>query len=224
MARNRYQRDYSNTSDSYANSRRSRALGRGRYDSDDDYYYDDTAQAYSPNEYTDEPYYDEYSDTDSGYDNYNEGYEDYDSENYYDDEGYENYDDGSYEDYGELAPEDEADYEYNNYGDRSSRRTLPSNVGRSYTRMPPARSNRFQTQDDKDIEKYLDYLERYDTGEIDNYEMSRIQRAYAKKPFWRTFQPSRDLIKKYGSGDESTHWPMFRREGSRWVPEVWRND
>ena len=163
----------------------------------------------------------------------------------------EYYDDYGYEDYGELGsnytPEDDPNWgydDYDGYGDYEARtyatdsrsprsggeanaqmldkgRAAPKRLSSSV--LNSALKHRRSAQGD-DLSRYLDYLEQYDRGDIDNYEMSRIQRAYADNPFWETFQPSDDLIRKYGNGNESTRWPMFRQEGSRWVPEVWRND
>ncbi len=104
-----------------------------------------------------------------------------------------------------------------------NRATAPNRLDFSGARTP-TNTSRGDRQNSDDLAKYLDYLERYDKGDLDNHDMGRIQRAYANKPFWQTFNPSRDLIEKYGSGNRSTRWPMFRREGNRWVPEVWRND
>ena len=74
------------------------------------------------------------------------------------------------------------------------------------------------------LDEYLDYLDQYDRGEIDNYQMSKIQRDYANKSFWKTFSPSPELIEQYGRGDRSTRWPMFEKRNGRWRPVFWRND
>ena len=99
----------------------------------------------------------------------------------------------------------------------------PNSLDWSNSRTIAAPSERY-TQNDKDIEDYLGYIERYDKGEIDNHDMSRVQRAFANKPFWQTFRPSRDLIQKYGSGNRSTRWPMFENKNGKWQPIIWRND
>ncbi len=104
-----------------------------------------------------------------------------------------------------------------------NRATAPTRLDFSGARTPTNTSRGYRQNSD-DLAKYLDYLERYDKGDLDNHDMGRIQRAYANNPFWQTFTPSRDLIQKYGSGNRSTRWPMFRKEGNRWVPEVWRNE
>ena len=77
---------------------------------------------------------------------------------------------------------------------------------------------------DSEEAEYLDYLEQYHRGEIDNYQMSKIQREYANSSFWNTFNPSRKLIEQYGSGEASTRYPMFERKNGRWRPVFWRND
>ena len=79
-------------------------------------------------------------------------------------------------------------------------------------------------EDNDGLEEYLNYLDQYDRGEIDNYQMSKIQRDYANKSFWKTFSPSPELIEQYGSGDRSTRWPMFEKRNGRWRPVFWRND
>ena len=215
MARNR---NY-DSSDSYANSRRSRISSR---DFDDYIPSARGSRITEPDDYDyEEPYENEYEDGYGTYSDYpdNEGY-DYD----YEDEGYDDLDSG----YTETDDTDleyaDADREYRRQTrDYSARRSnAPSSLDLSANNSAPR--GRFQTQNSSDAEKYLNYLERYDRGEIDNHDMSRIQRRFANKPFWKTFRPSKDLIEKYGSGNDSTRWPMFRREGSQWKPVFWRND
>ena len=99
----------------------------------------------------------------------------------------------------------------------------PDSLNWENSRTIAAPSERY-SQDDKDIEDYLGYIERYDSGDIDNHDMSRIQRAFANKPFWQTFNPSQKLIKQYGSGNRSTRWPMFEKKNGKWEPIIWRND
>ena len=82
----------------------------------------------------------------------------------------------------------------------------------------------YYNQHDKELQKYLDAIDRYDRGDISNYDMHKIQRKYANADFWRYFKPSQDLIEKYGRGNRSTNWPLFRNEGGQWQPEFWRND
>jgi hypothetical protein len=79
-------------------------------------------------------------------------------------------------------------------------------------------------EDNDGLDEYLDYLEQYDRGEIDNYQMSKIQRDYANKSFWDTFSPSPEMIEQYGRGERSTRWPMFEKRNRRWRPVFWRND
>ena len=194
--------------------------------------------------------YDEEDDNYTGYEDYNTGYEDdtfsgvYDDSsdpNYYDDE----YGDEDYEDYGELGSNYDTKYDPNygyDYFDEfedvaNKRRNTRKKAERAndfvddfQTFSPTERSDMMNANRrggqrmQNDLTKYLDYLEKYDRGEINNYEMSKIQRKYANNPFWETFRPSRDLIKKYGSGNKSTRWPMFKNEGGQWRPEIWRND
>ena len=180
------------------------------------------------------PSYDDYDDTD---------YSTYDRDDNLDD--YEDEDTSSYDEYGEFGSGvDDPNYGYDNYDgyeEYEDRTYAPSNrsprsagyksnrandyVNDVLSSSPEARRNRFGNgKANNDLSKYLDYLEKYDRGEINNYEMSKIQRKYANKPFWDTFRPSRDLIKKYGSGNKSTRWPMFKNEGGQWRPEFWRND
>ena len=160
------------------------------------------------------------------------------------------YDDEGYEDYGELGsnynPEDDPDWGYdyydtydkpvpdwensraNRYADYMSRpldeRERPEReIGTTpNTHRPQWESGPTSSSSEED--EYLEYLDKYDRGDIDNYEMSRIQRRYANSPFWDTFRPSEELIEQYGSGNRSTRWPMFERRGGRWRPVFWRND
>lgn len=215
MARNR---NYE-TSDSYANSRRSRASSRNFDD------YIPSGRGSRIYDYKD-LYENEYEDDYDTYSNYPYE-EDYEDEGY---EDYEDYEGDSYDgtDRG-YTPSDDTDLDYENTDyerqarNYSARRSnAPSSLDLSAARSAPR--GRFQAQTNSDEEKYLDYLERYDRGDIDNHDMSRIQRRFANKPFWKTFRPSRDLIEKYGSGNDSTRWPMFRREGNQWKPVFWRND
>ena len=155
------------------------------------------------------------------------------------------YDDSNYEDYGEIGSNyditsepDYAEYEAEGYNneEHTTEPKAPRRLDFSEAQTPrrnsttPSRNSTapsrldFSNRDSEDLSKYMEYLERYDKGDIDNHDMSRVQRRFANKPFWDTFQPSRDLIQKYGSGDKSTRWPMFRREGNKWKPEFWRND
>ena len=198
--------------------------------------------------------YDDYDDEDyTGYGNYKNDYnsdnfadEDYSS--YEQDDNLDNYEDedtSSYDEYGEFGSGvDDPNYGYDNYDgyeeyeDRTyapSSRTPRSGGYRSnrandyvndvLSSSPAERRNRFGNgRANNDLSKYLEALEKYDRGDINNYEMSKIQRKYANNPFWRTFRPSRDLIKKYGSGNKSTRWPMFKNEGGQWKAEIWRND
>ena len=144
------------------------------------------------------------------------------------------YNDSNYEDYGEIGSNyditsepDYAEYEAEGYEQEEK---APSRLDFSEAQTPrrnssaPNRLDFSNSRNNDDLSKYLEYLERYDRGDIDNHDMSRVQRRFANSPFWDTFQPSRDMIQKYGNGDRSTRWPMFRREGSKWKPEFWRND
>lgn len=148
------------------------------------------------------------------------------------------YDDSNYEDYGEIGSNyditSEPDYEEYEAESSAPEPKAPRRLDFSEAQTPRRDSkaqNRYGTapsrldfRNDDDLSKYMEYLERYDKGDIDNHDMSRVQRRFANSPFWDTFQPSRDMIQKYGSGDRSTRWPMFRREGGKWKPEFWRND
>lgn len=149
------------------------------------------------------------------------------------------YDDSNYEDYGEIGSNyditSEPDYEEYEAEGYEQEEKAPSILDFSETQTPRRNSSapsRYGTapsrldfsRNNDDLSKYMEYLERYDKGDIDNHDMSRVQRRFANKPFWDTFQPSKDMIQKYGSGDRSTRWPMFRREGNKWKPEFWRND
>ena len=153
------------------------------------------------------------------------------------------YDDSNYEDYGEIGSNyditsepDYAEYEAEGYEPeekapsrldfsevQTPRRnsSAPSRYGTALSRLDFSNE---RSRDSDDLSKYMKYLERYDRGDIDNHDMSRVQRRFANSSFWETFRPSRDMIQKYGSGDRSTRWPMFRREGGKWKPEFWRND
>lgn len=243
-------RDYRGVDmDDYSpNRRRSRNYGRAY---DDEYDYDtQLVNAISDIEGTDSstPSYDDYE----GYEDYeDEGYAP-PTHSSRSDTVYDDYDDAGYEDYGEVGSDydmtSEPDY-YDDYEEYTPERKAPSRLDLSDTQPPrrtprtpvhnigtapyrldfsetrtPNNVNRDYQRDSQDLAKYLEYLERYDRGDLDNHDMGRIQRAYANKPFWQTFNPSKDLIRKYGSGNRSTRWPMFRREGGRWIPEVWRND
>ena len=75
-----------------------------------------------------------------------------------------------------------------------------------------------------DLKRYMEYIDKYDNGEIDNHDMSRVQRRYANSSFWDTFNPSEKMIREYGSGNESTKWPLFEKKDGRWKPINWRND
>ena len=155
------------------------------------------------------------------------------SSNYYDDSNYEdygeigsNYDITSEPDYEEYeaesyAPEEKAPSRLDFSEAQTPRRnsTAPSRYGTA-----PSRLDFSNSRNNDDLSKYMEYLDRYDKGDIDNHDMSRVQIRFANSPFWDTFQPSRDMIQKYGSGEKSTRWPMFRREGGKWKPEFWRND
>ena len=160
------------------------------------------------------------------------------------------YDDEDYEDYGELGsnydPEDDPDWGYdyydtydkavpdwensraNRYADYMSRpldeRERPEReIGTTPNTHRP-QWDEGPTSSSSEEDEYLEYLDKYDRGDIDNYEMSRIQRRYANSSFWDTFRPSEELIEQYGSGNRSTRWPMFERRGGRWRPVFWRND
>lgn len=165
--------------------------------------------------------------------NYSEGYDETysrPSSNYYDD--------SNYEDYGDIGSNyditSEPDYEEYEAEEYEQEEKAPSRLDFSEAQTPRRNSSapsrygtapsRLDFSNDDDLSKYMEYLERYDKGDIDNHDMSRVQRKFANSPFWDTFQPSRDMIQKYGSGDRSTRWPMFRREGGKWKPEFWRND
>ncbi|MBQ7220819.1 MAG: hypothetical protein IJS28_07560 [Synergistaceae bacterium] len=141
--------------------------------------------------------------------------------------GYDNfdtYDDGlTEEEYGRYMGS-----RANKYADYMSRpledyERPEREIGVNSNNHSPQWENGYTTSS-SDEDEYLDYLEQYDKGEISNHEMSRIQRRYAEKPFWDTFNPSEELIEQYGSGNESTRWPMFERRGGRWRPVFWRND
>ena len=191
--------------DTYTPSRRTRPSYRGNTGDDDTY----TARPSS--NYYDDSNYEDYGDIGSNYDITSEpDYEEYEAEGY-DDEGY--------------APEPKAPSRLDFSEAQTPRRnsSAPSKYGTAPSRLDFSNANEY-SRDSEDLSKYMEYLERYDRGDIDNHDMSRVQRRFANSPFWDTFQPSRDLIQKYGSGDRSTRWPMFRREGGKWKPEFWRND
>ena len=191
-------RDRRHTNDNYASSMRNncRTYRRPSRDYDEEPY---TPSAEGYEDYGDiGSNYDLTSEPDYGYD------EDYETEPY--------------------APDDEAPEE-----------KAPSRLDLGDTQ--PTRSTRYSTplrdgtapdnldfSNDEDLSKYLEYIDRYDRSDIDNYDMSRIQRKFANKPFWDTFNQSRDLIHKYGSGNRSTRWPMFEKKNGKWKPIIWRND
>ena len=208
--------------DRYASSRRN---NRRDYNDDD---YETYTSAPRRSRYEDDTYTRPSSRNSTGYDD--DTYTARPSSNYYDDSNYEdygeigsNYDITSEPDYEEYeaesyAPEPKAPRRLDFSEAQTPRRnsSTPSRYGTAPSRLDFSNSD--------DLSKYLEYLERYDRGDIDNHDMSRVQRRFANKPFWDTFQPSRDMIQKYGSGDRSTRWPMFRRENGKWKPEFWRND
>ncbi len=66
--------------------------------------------------------------------------------------------------------------------------------------------------------EYLRYLSDFEQGRISEREMSRIQREFERKPFWQNFRPSRDLISKFGSGNRSSVYPLFRQSRDGWYP------
>ena len=149
------------------------------------------------------------------------------------------YDDSNYEDYGEIGSNyditSEPDYEEYEAENYAPERKAPSRL--DFSEAQPSRStrnptpSRYGTAPDRldfggndDLSKYMEYLDRYDSGDIDNHDMSRVQRRFANSPFWDTFRPSRDMIRKYGSGDKSTCWPMFENKNGKWKPIIWRND
>ena len=184
---------------------------------------------------------------DYGYEDYNTGYADDTFSGVYDDSSednnsYNEYDDDDYEDYGEIGSnydtEDDPNWGYDNFDTfddmeqtRRARKTLnrANDFVNDFQTFSPSEKNDMMNNARRgtnrgDLSKYLEALEKYDRGDINNYEMSKIQRKYANNPFWDTFRPSRDMIKKYGSGNKSTRWPMFKNEGGRWKAEIWRND
>lgn len=98
----------------------------------------------------------------------------------------------------------------------------PASIDFSGVEVPPEYPPRGKVRDD--LNSYLEYIDRYDRGEIDNHDMSRIQRKFANSSFWDTFYPSKKMIREYGSGYESTKWPLFEKKDGRWQPIFWRND
>ena len=223
--------------DRYASSRRNNrrdyndyetytAPRRSRYNDDDDTYTprtrstgDDTSARpnYRNSTYTARPssnYYD-----DSNYEDYGEIGSNYDitsEPDYaeYEAEGYDEYDDEGYE------PEPKAPRRLDFREAQTPRRnsSAPSRYGTAPSRLD------FSNRNSEDLSKYMEYLERYDRGDIDNHDMSRVQRRFANSSFWDTFQPSRDMIQKYGNGSRSTRWPMFENKDGKWQPIIWRND
>ena len=122
------------------------------------------------------------------------------------------YEDEGYEDYGEIgsnfSPSDDPSWGYDN----------PERYNYDYS------SGGGENNADNDLKRYMEYIDKYDNGEIDNHDMSRVQRRFANSSFWDTFSPSEKMIREYGSGNESTKWPLFERKDGRWKPINWRND
>ena len=172
----------------------------------------------------------------------------------YDDEGYEDYgelgsnfnpsEDSSW---GYDNP-DRYDYDYS--GRNSNEEEAPDTLDFSGVDVPPARETRKRTtapysservpsridfsnarysgnngsSNSDDLSRYMEYIDKYDNGEIDNHDMSKVQRKFANSSFWDTFSPSEKMIREYGSGYESTKWPLFEKKDGRWKPINWRND
>lgn len=121
-----------------------------------------------------------------------------------------------------IGPDAYIDEDYfDDNGRFTGERKKRSSPSENYPQNKPSTS---YPRDDKDLRDYLNAIKRYDRGELNNYEMSKVQRKYAHNPFWKTFNPSKDLIKKYGNGNESTKWPMFELKDGQWTPNIWRND
>ena len=144
-----------------------------------------------------------------------------------------NDEDEGYEDYGELGsnfkPSDDPswghdnfdryDYDYSSGEDYGLEDTAPDSIDFSNPRNFGNGRN-----SNNELSQYLEYIDKYDRGEIDNHDMSRVQRRFENSSFWDTFQPSEKMIREYGSGNESTKWPLFERKNGRWTPINWRND
>ena len=209
----------------------------GDYEADDDY------SRYRKNNLEDNNFNEDYDD--EGYEDYGELGSNYSPEDdpnwgYDDTEAFEDYKKrGSkiYAPNSPVSPPERLDFSHakahigpdayidEDYFDDNGRFT-----GKKRARNTPSRNSQQNRnsgsylKDDSDLRNYLNAIKRYDKGELNNYEMSKIQRKYAHNPFWKTFNPSKDLIKKYGNGNESTKWPMFELKDGQWTPNIWRND
>ncbi len=227
-----------NIVDKYASSRRSRGLNddlgnRSTFTSDRK-----RNNTYEPTQYELPEDY-SYGDEASG----DEYFDKAGSENEYDDEGYDYGDEDYLPPYGQpdrmptfrgdstnVPPYGQKDRSYKQkrnmppYGQPDK---MPTFRGDS-TNVPPYerkdRSYKQKRNGGDDLASYMDYIERYDNGEIDNHDMSRVQRRFENSPFWETFNPSEKMIREYGSGNESTKWPLFEYKDGRWRPMHWRND
>lgn len=194
----------------------------------DEFYYDDTEYEpdYNPDDY-DEDYGDE------GYEDYGELGSNYDptSEPGW---GYDNFDEYNMDRYGGQRD-----------GDIPQRRPASRDVSAQPSRRSRSVSSGYpsvddtlgaiRTQDraasrrvmpslgrgaDDGEAEYLRYLSDFEQGRISEREMSRIQREFERKPFWQNFRPSRELISKFGSGNRSSVYPLFRQNEGGWYPIV----